>query len=288
MNETSSNHLARADFFLCLARAFMVPDDRATFDALAELLADDLAELTTSLGYPAGDINEALRSSLREVPDHVALLQLYSGLFLMPPAPVCINTGRYLDGGVRGASELAMESLYRRCGLVRAEGFHDLADHVSVQLEFAALLFRSAAEATGAHEAQRLEDEGRRFLAGFAARWLPGFCDDLAKAAAERGLGGPYLHLARLLRAAVDTELALFPVEQGGDHVARPRRPGAVPRGGPTAEQLRKMAATLEAHGLAADHLEAPLASRDSEMGIERVAGSTPEGSARKGNCEGR
>jgi TorA maturation chaperone TorD len=219
----------------------------------------------------------------------LALLQLYSRLFLVPPAPVSINSGRYLDAGVRGAaSELAMEQAYRRHGLARAEGFHDLADHVSVQLEFVASLFQSAGAAAGAHETQALEEEARRFLAGFAARWLPGFCADLAKAASEGGLSGPYLHLARLLKVAVDTETALVPVERGGDRMARPRRRLPASGGGPAPEQLRRMAETLQSHGLAADHLELPLASRDSAMGLERIAGNTSDEGSRKGNCKGR
>ena len=287
LNQPSSRNAARAEFFLCMARAFMAPDSTAMHEAFTKYLADDLAELTHQIEYRALRAIEDLRAAMHEAPDQLALLQLYSRLFLTPPALVSINTGRYSDGAVRGGSELAMEELYRRYGLARAEGFHDLYDHVSVQLEFVASLLFRAAEASDPSEANALEDEARRFLAGFVARWLPRFCADLRKAVAEHGVGGLYLHLARILETAVEFEIGLLIEEHGVDPGTRPRKLAPVSAGGPAPEQLRRIAAVLEAHGLSTDHLRIPLQSRDDAIGLERVTAIAPEDTAREGNCEG-
>lgn len=191
----------RAEFYLCLARAFLAPREETAFRALADFLADDLGDLGERLGYPIAQPLDDFRAAMAAVPDRLTLLQAYSGLFLTPPAPVHINAGFYLDGAIMGASVAALEQRYRRAGVERAERMRDLSDHVSAQLEFAAYLYALEAGGAPANPAE--------FLRAFVSRWLPVFCADLEKAAAAIGTAAaPYRHAARILETAVQTDAA--------------------------------------------------------------------------------
>ena len=191
----------RAAFYLCLARAFLPPQDPAAYDAIKLHLADDLSDLVTTLNYPAADHLGNLRREVAKVSDHLALLQAYSQLFLAPPAPVTLNAGRYLDGAVMGRATVAIEKCYRDAGLDRAGSFHDLPDHVALQLEFVAYL--CASEAACGTPALRADD----FLASFVRYWAPPFVAALERACTREDPARVYLCLARLLQIAVDHEL---------------------------------------------------------------------------------
>ncbi|MBI3575215.1 MAG: molecular chaperone TorD family protein [Gammaproteobacteria bacterium] len=262
----------RAEFYLCLARAFLPPRTDDDHRALAVYLADDLADLAGEIGYPISEPLAQLRAAFGALPEPLALLQLYSKLFLTPPAPVALNTGRYLDGAVMGGSVQAVADWYRRHGLERTESFHDLPDHVTLQLEFVARLFAGAAVAHRAGddpEARRLEAEARAFFGAFAARWLPGFCAALERTHAKHRLPAPYLHLAHILCAAVECDTAV-----GAPRVvAAPATLTVTPiaANGPTPAQLQEIARALAAHGQSVEHLGVPLAARDAALGFARL-----------------
>ena len=206
------------------------------------------------------------------MPEPLALLQLYSKLFLTPPAPVALNTGLYLDGAVMGSSVQAVEGWYRRHGLERDDSFHDLPDHVVLQLEFVARLFAGAAAAHRAGEnmeAQRLDAEARAFLGTFVARWLPGFCAALERTHAERRLPAPYLHLAHILCAAVECDATAGAARATAAPVISTVAPIAA--NGPTPAQLQEIARALAAHGQSTEHLGVPLAGRDAALGFARL-----------------
>jgi TorA maturation chaperone TorD len=229
--------LARAEFYLCLARAFLTPATEEAYRGMTHFLADDLEDLGQRLGYPLADALGNLRVALSAIPDHLGLLQLYSKLFLSPPVPVHLNAGVYLDGALLGASVLAMEQHYRRHGVQRAASFHDLPDHVALQLEFVAYLFADAHGAPDACEAARREAAAYEFLAEFVAAWAPAFSASLARVARTPGLASPYPALAEILRSAVahDTAdrhtYALIPIRAS---VPRDRRPSSSRRSRPS------------------------------------------------------
>ncbi|OGA50753.1 MAG: hypothetical protein A3G24_24650 [Betaproteobacteria bacterium RIFCSPLOWO2_12_FULL_62_13] len=79
-----ANQTDRAAFYLCLARAFLPPQDELACDAIKSHLADDLAELAAALSYPAAPVLHELREAIAAVPDRLTLLQAYSRLFLAP------------------------------------------------------------------------------------------------------------------------------------------------------------------------------------------------------------
>src|SRR3990172_2857671 len=98
MNQPAGHLTERAEFYLCLARAFLPPREQRDFHAIQEYLATELAELGAAIGYPIGQTLEQLRAALARITDQQDLLQLYSHLFLTPPTPAHLNAGVYLDG----------------------------------------------------------------------------------------------------------------------------------------------------------------------------------------------
>lgn len=212
-----ANPSDRAAFYLCLARAFMPPRESAAHDAFKRHLAQDLAELVEALEIPAGEVVRDLGAAIARVPDHDALLRAYSALFLAPPVPVTLNAGLYLDGAITGRATSAIEKCYQRAGLTRAERFHDLPDHIALQLEFAAFL--CASEAAGETPAITAGE----FLATFARYWIAPFVAALEKACSQDDPSDVYLRLGHLLRAALAHELRDYraPQEAAGEPVAR-------------------------------------------------------------------
>lgn len=216
---------SRSEFYLCVARAFLPPKDENAWRAITEYLADDLESLGGELGYPLrSDISE-LRAARRHFPDALSLLQTYGQLFLTPPVAARLNTAMYLDGGVMGGATLAMQSCYRRHGLDGAPHFHDLPDHLSMQLEFVAFLWGLAAGRAGSGDpaqAQALADEARQFLAGFIGPALAPLCAELETATRTLGAAALYLALARILETAVQVDCgapAATPIARGASNL---------------------------------------------------------------------
>ena len=197
---------SRAEFYLCLAHAFLPPREPGSFDALSRLLGEDLAELGAALGYPIEAEIAAYREAINNVSDHETLLQLYSALFLVPPAPAPLNAAIYLDGSVNGVAAAAIERAYRDSGVSGREGFGDLPDHVGCQLEFVALLL--AREAAGQPPARGVSADW--FLDGFVRGWAPALRATLEQAETHSAFPRPYSVLARILERAVEHDLRAY------------------------------------------------------------------------------
>lgn len=245
----------QAELYLCLARAFLAPAPGHA-EALRDLLADDLADLGVELDLPIQDLVTDFRAEARRLPAPQDWLQVYSALFIAVPVPARINTGYYLDGAVDGGSVCELERLYARAGLARREGFHDLADHVAAQLEFAAaLLAPGPCVVSLAQDGPPLPGAGE-FLHAFAGQWIDSFCRDVA--AGGRGLpANPYLPLAGILREAVARDAVapeLDPREERHRR-AMERARGRYASRGVTAEDLEEIRRRLERNGLSAAHL---------------------------------
>ncbi|HET9699385.1 MAG TPA: molecular chaperone TorD family protein [Burkholderiales bacterium] len=269
----------RADFYLCLARAFLTPREEAAWDAMRELLPADLEELDQVLGYGIIDQLAAYRTEVSRVGSAEVLLRTYSSLFLAPPVPAHINTAVYLDGTIGGGSVAEMEQAYRACGVERAEDFRDLSDHLGVQLEFVAYLYAREAAGKATGQETRLPLKGGHFLHGFVDRWLPGFISDLEQAAGERELqANPYLPLARILERAVARDAVPHP-----DAKPRSRAERAMDKArakhaekGVNEEDLRKIEAILKEKGLSTDHLSVPVGQRDATQGWQAKVPPSP------------
>jgi len=177
----------RADFFYCLSRAFLPPPASWGIEQWSEPLLDDLKELSARLGFDSSHVEQALTaeqarsqsSTLHsEQPD--SWLVEYSRIFLVPPVPVTLNAGVYLDGALGGASVQMMRSCYESVGVEPSDGFHDLPDHVAMQFEFVGWLYQKAAD--GDHNADARAAE---FTREFVAVWLPSL-ENACQSASER------------------------------------------------------------------------------------------------------
>jgi len=254
---------ARAELYLGFARAFLPPSEDATFRALRDLLPDDLAITAAEAGHPITAHALALAHALAQVPDALALLQIYSGLFIQPPREVPLNAALYLDGAVMGRSVDRIERVLATHGIERAEAFRDTPDHLSLLLEALGCLYaRAAAPAS----AQR-EEEPRAFLRAFLLSWVPLFVRQLENAVRERGSSAVYLHLARALQAALIHDAGEIPdalwevidprraalAEAGRKEMARCRACGAeiAPAG-----RLRRVKRLLAKEGMDVSHLD--------------------------------
>ncbi len=267
---------SKAEFWLCLAHAFLTPATASAQQALRIALADDLEELAATLGYPIGPELADYRQAIAAVPADEGLLVLYSKLFLVPgTAHPHINAAVYLDGTVHGGTLRQLTECYRACGLDKRDSFADLPDHVATQLEFTAWLFAAAAARDAGERAPTHPFTAAAFIERFIARWTPLFREDLERAGVRFALASnPWLHLARILEKAARHEVGVGTAAAAQeDEVARLRAQYAGRQ--PDVSDLARIRASLEQAGLSSAHVEIPLAERDAANGLTPLP--TPE-----------
>lgn len=186
--------LTRADLLYSLARAFLPPPPGWTIHDWAPPLQDDLAALGNELGLDTAGVCQALDAERRRAgPAAETWLVDYARLFLTPPVAVPLNTGLYLEGAIGGTSAQMMRQCYESAGVEPEASFHDLPDHVAMQLEFLARLYERSA---------RGEPDAAAMAAEFAHLFVSAWSGPLERSsrAAE----------ATQASAAVYTELARF------------------------------------------------------------------------------
>ncbi len=261
----------KAEFWLCMSRAFLPPRDDTMRVALVEDLADDLEELASGLEYAIAPEIAALRQALAAFTDGQDLLAAYSRLFLVPGvAHPHINAGVYIDGAMHGETLRRLVECYRACGLEKNAEFTDLPDHVATQLEFTAWLYATAAARERGAAVPDLPLAASEFLSAFVARWAPFLRQDLEATAARFELpANPWLALARVLERVSAIEV---------DAVTEPALPIAMSEVAqwrqfyagrtPDAEDLARLRQILEAQGLSGAHLDVPVTERDAAAGF--------------------
>lgn len=187
-----------SDLLHCLARAFLPPPADLTVGGWCDALAGDLADLERELGLDLAAAIETLRREGSAPATDEPWLVQYSRLFLVPPVPVTLNTGIYLEGGLAGVSAQMMAQCYATAGFAQREAFRDLPDHVAMQLEFVAALFDRAAR--GDSEAL---GQARDFLAAFVDHWAQPLRQACERAAAQYPEANAFAALARVVETAV-------------------------------------------------------------------------------------
>ena len=90
----------------------------------------------------------------------------------------------YLDNDrtVMGPSTMETIGIYEQEGLARGEGFHELPDHISVELEFMYYLSYRQAESLQKGDLPRAEAyraKQEQFSTRFLAAWVPSFCSHI-------------------------------------------------------------------------------------------------------------
>lgn len=197
--------LQQADLLYCLAQAFLPPPETWSICDWAQPLIDDLSEMAPDL--PSLDM-DAVKSALAtecarwaaDAPsgDADTWLVEYSRLFLVPPVPVTLNAGVYLEGALGGNSTQMMLACYEMAGVKPDERFHDLPDHVAMQLEFLARLYERAAR--GDQDAQAMAEE-------FAMEFVHAWGGPLERACRKASTPFPaalvFVALVRLMRQVV-------------------------------------------------------------------------------------
>lgn len=194
--------LDRADLLLCLSRAFLPPPADWSACDWAQPLADDLAELGPALGIDTAPTQAALSAACEDAARKAAQpggaeswLVLYARLFLTPPVKVPLNTGLYLEGSLAGQAAQMMNACYETAGVRPDERFHDLPDHVAMQLEFLGRLYERAS---------RGEPDAAAMAQEFSAEFVSAWAGPLQRACGAAGAPGSAVFgaLAELIPAA--------------------------------------------------------------------------------------
>lgn len=117
----------------------------------------------------------------------------YTRLFTtaIPQVPCPPYESMYREDVIMGHSTLSVLDFYTKAGLNLIEKFHDLPDHVAVELEF--LYYLAENEFRALHDS---------FMKEHFSRWVPRFCEDIKKN--ERI--GFYGHAAAILKDFIDVE----------------------------------------------------------------------------------
>ena len=193
---------AAADLFLTLAAAFTPPPAPMSASDWSLPLAADIEELGEALDLDAAATARTLRAVAADRRMDEPWLVDYSRLFLVPPVPVTLNTGMYLEGSLGGSSAQMMQQCYGVAGFAVRETFRDLPDHVAIQLEFVAALLQRAQ--TGDDAAR---DMAREFTDAFIVHWVDPMHAACGKAAVHDPAARAYAGLADVLRQAAHRSL---------------------------------------------------------------------------------
>lgn len=189
----------RADLMFCLGRAFLPPPAEVGTREWCESLAHDLENFAATLGVDSSLAAARLREAAGATDAARPWLVQYSRLFLVPPVPVTLNTGIYLEGGLAGMSAQMLSECYRLGGFERHEGFHDLPDHAAMQLEFVGALIERAAG--GDADAAAMAEE---FTATFIVHWVGPLRAACARATVAPRAAAIYEALTELLERSVE------------------------------------------------------------------------------------
>lgn len=261
MNNVAAMAFSKRDFWLCLARAFAPPGTGEDYlRAFQTDLPADLAAIGEELGLQLGAEVADFRAAAAGLADPLELQKLYAALFLTPPTPVMVNTCFYIDGGIQGASEQALEKAYAAHGFKRHEHFRDLNDTVGVQADFLALLFEQAGAKAKAGEdidARAYLAQADQIIADYPCRWITPFLRDLETVSRDHGMNPVYAHLARIIWLTIDFSAQAPEIVEIKQGMALLPQGSARGIGALTAEDLAEIAYKLQRDGLAWDHVAA-------------------------------
>ncbi len=263
----------RSEFYLTLARSFLTPMAEEHYQAIADYLADDLAELDGTLGYGIASELATLRAALAKLSSHEELLVEYSQMFLQPPREAVLNACFPLDGAMMGGTVTQIEDFYRHYGVERGDHFKDLPDHVSVQLEFVSYLYGRAAVGIGSGAPNtEAEKAAGHFLHQFVRRWLPHLELGIEKAGKKLKLkANPWLPLVRILAIATARDAAANPdwvKPQKRVDVAMEKARRDYAAKGITPEAMAGIERKLREKGLSTDHLQVDPGQRNAVLGL--------------------
>jgi TorA maturation chaperone TorD len=154
------------------------------------------------------DPEELLAPPLHRVADTLA--DDYSALFVSPAERIVLNESvhRPEEGALMGKATVLVKELIRSLGLILDEGWTDLPDHLSVELEIMQDLADTEADTIGRNDTGLVAECRARqvaFLRDHLGKWVPGVCDEM-RARAKTSF---YRELARLTKSFILEEMGL-------------------------------------------------------------------------------
>jgi TorA maturation chaperone TorD len=173
-----------------LARGFSYPDAQWVDTLLSGLWPKALAEVLESMSLSIEGMRKAVAELPKEPAAALQALQVeYTHLFInaIPHVPVPPYASAYVGQGMlmNEPAEAALRA-YRHAGLDLAEDYHDLPDHLAVELEFLSWLEERAIEAYEERNGERAQvwtEQKETFLSQQVQPWLPEFCWRVEEAA---------------------------------------------------------------------------------------------------------
>lgn len=173
-----------------LARGFTYPDAEWVTMLLDGQWPATLVKVLGPLGLSAEGVQQAVKSLPSDPKAALRALQVeYTYLFInaVPHVPAPPYASAYTgEGLLMGEPAEAALRAYRQAGLVLAEDYHDLPDHLAAELEFLAWLGEQAIAAHEAGDEEQAEErtaQQKAFLRDQVQPWLPTFCQRVEEAA---------------------------------------------------------------------------------------------------------
>jgi TorA maturation chaperone TorD len=177
-NEYAVDELMKGECYRFLAACFYQPKKEILVtEQLLPTLVSNLLQVCPAAAPFAQRMQESLASYTEE-----ELTVEYARLFVGPFGLKAPPYGSiYLDNDhiVMGPSTVETIGLYEQEGLARDEGFHELPDHIAVELEFMYYLSYRQAEALQKGDMSRAESyriKKEQFRTRFIGKWVPQFC----------------------------------------------------------------------------------------------------------------
>lgn len=211
MTENKYN-TSREDVYRLLAACYYPPTAELLEQNCCRSLAALLEHTVPDAAHHAREAAQAIGGDIE------SLVVNHARLFIGPFHLVAPPYGSiYLDDAktVMGESTARVAAFYHSCGLRLADDFHELPDHVAVELEFMSYLAhrqREAAAAGNRDEASRLAGLQRQFLASFLVPWLEPF----TSAIIEDGESPFYQAVARCTAAFIKADNSALAADNNG------------------------------------------------------------------------
>jgi|AntDeeMetagen285_2_1112576.scaffolds.fasta_scaffold00105_11 TorA maturation chaperone TorD len=203
----SEGLLPRAEFYLLLSAVLNPGNTNRNGDQLREELLPDLTELSDAVSALTASWLNGFRESLAQLESVDQPLKEYSRLFLIPPAPCPLNLGYHLDGSLMGRTATVLDACYHRYGLERGESFHDLPDHLALNLQWLAWVMALANEGSSGEDADEnpLADAAG-VIADYTLPAVEQLCRRLDEQARERGLSALWPELLNVVRSQLQED----------------------------------------------------------------------------------
>jgi len=175
---------ARAVIYRFLSRCFSHPD-RKLIELFDDTRVEEVSQAWHCLGMEGSEgINKAA-NWLAVWPSHEAtlleLLKEYTRLFITacPKVVAPPYSSVYLSSEklIWGNSTADVAKMYEAAGLTMSEGYHDVPDHISAELEFASYLIaeQMKSDEQGSLASEQLLALEKRLLTEHLYKWAPDF-----------------------------------------------------------------------------------------------------------------